>query len=111
MYYKKMILLCLVPLSLFAAEKKADTKELFDYSTLHVNNSLSVYAAKVNMQNFEEEHAYSIGLLHQSTDLNTEIGIGYMQPVDQVNALLDPTVFRKLYLQDDGVLFFMHYHF
>jgi hypothetical protein len=111
MYYKTMILLCLLPLFLFASDKKVDTKELFDYSSLPIKNSVCIYAAKVNMQNFEDDNAYSIGFLHQSRDSNTEMGVGYMQPVDQVNALLDPAAFKTLSQQDDGVLFFMNYHF
>lgn len=100
-----------MPLFLFASDKKVDTKELFKYSSFQINNGMCVYAAKTNMQNFEDNNAYSIGLLHQSRDLNTEIGIGYMQPVDQIDALLDPTAFKTLSQQDDGVLFFMNYHF
>jgi len=111
MYYKKIILLCLLPLSLYASQKRVDTKELLDYSSLQINNSVSVYAAKTNMQNFEDDNAYSIGLMHQSKDSNTEIAVGYMQPVDQVATLLDPTAFKTVSQQDDGVLFFMNYHF
>jgi hypothetical protein len=111
MYYKKIFLLCLLPLFLFASEKKVDTKELFEYSSIQINNSVSVYAAKTNMQNFEVDNAYSIGLMHQSKDSNTEVGVGYMKPVDQIDILLDPTAFKTLSQQDDGVLFFMNYHF
>jgi len=111
MYYKKIFLLCLLPLFLFASEKKVDTKELFEYSSIQINNSVSVYAAKTNMQNFEVDNAYSIGLMHQSKDSNTDVGIGYMQPVDQITALLDPTAFKTFSQQEEGMLFFMNYHF
>lgn len=111
MYYKKMILLCLLPFFLFASDKKVDTKELFDYSSLPIQKGLRVYAAKVSMQNFEDDHAYSIGFLHQSRDLNTEVGVGYMQPVDQINALIAPLAFKTLSKQEEGVLFFMNCHF
>lgn len=111
MYYKKIILLCLLPLFLFASEKKVDTKKLFKYSSLPINQSVHVYAAKTNMQNFEDDNAYSIGLMHQSKDTKTEFAVGYMQPVDQVNALLDPNLFKTLSQQEEGVLFFMNCHF
>lgn len=111
MYYRKVILLCLLPLFLYASENKADIKELFKYSSLQINNRVCVYAAKTNMQNFEDDNAYSIGLMHQSKDLTTDVGVGYMQPVNKIDALLDPAAFKTLSQQDDGVLFFMNYHF
>jgi hypothetical protein len=111
MHYKKLIWLCLFPLFLFASDKKVNTKELFEYSSLQINDIVSVYAAKTNMQNFEDDKAYSIGLMHQSKDTNTDVGIGYMQPVDQIATLLDPTAFKTLSQQEDGMLFFMNYHF
>jgi hypothetical protein len=110
-YYKKIILLFLLPFFLFASDKKVNTKELFAYSSLQINNSVSVYAAKTNMKNFEDDHSYSIGFLHQSKGSNTEVGVGYMQPVDQIDALLNPTAFKTLSQQDEGVLFFMNCHF
>lgn len=111
MYYKKIILLCLLPFFLFASENKVDRKELLKYSSLPINQSVHVYAAKTYMQNFKDDNAYSVGLMHQSKGSSTEFAVGYMQPVDQVNALLDPVAFKTLSQQDKGVLFFMNCHF
>lgn len=111
MYYKKIILLCLLPLFLFASEKEVDTKKLLKYSSLPINQSVHVYAAKSNMQNFKDDNAYSVGLMHQSKGSHTEFAVGYMQPVDQVNALFDLTAVKILSQQDEGVLFFMNHHF
>jgi len=102
----------LLSLTLYASDNLVEEKDVFDYSGLCLNNTLSLYAAKVNMNYFEDDAAYSIGLLlHDSKKSHTHFGLGYLHPI----YLSDD--FSRLQLQDnesekeDGILFFMNHSF
>ena len=112
MLHKKLIILYVLIISLHGSETKEHKQELLDYSHIYVNDSLSFYAAKVNIQNFQDDQAYSVGLLLQKDDgTNTDYGIGYMQPCEQIDSLLGAPAPGYEDRKDDGILFFMNYHF
>lgn len=126
MFYKKLIFIYLLSISLYANDENTDIqqsvsvdskniykqKELFEYSNISINNTLSFYAAKVYMKNFEENHGYSIGLLsHEDESTGTGFGVGYMKSSSEVYSLLDKSPQDLNSNSDDGVLFFMNYKF
>ena len=108
--YKKIILIFVLALSLYASDEKKH--DLFNYSYVCVNDSLNFYAGKVYMQNFQDDNAYSVGLLlHEDKNVKTDFGLGYMQPTDQIDSLLISSVDKTGSAKEEGVLFFMNYHF
>lgn len=110
--YKKIILAFLSSLSLFAAEAELNKKELFGYSNLRINSSMSVYAGKVYMQQFHENQSYSTGfLLHDDKNASTEFGFGYTQPSKQIDAIWNSTIPKNEAEKEEGILFFMNYNF
>lgn len=112
MFYKKIILLFLLPLCVYAADAKTERKELLDYSDIYINNKIGFYAARVYMQHFDTEQAYSIGmLLHKEKNASTEFGFGYMQPSAQIDSMLNSSFLSSNGTKEEGMLFFMHYHF
>jgi len=110
MIYKKIILICLLSASLYASDEEVG--DLFDYSCIGVNDSVSVYAGRVYMQNFKNEYAYSVGLLlHDDKRSKTDYGVGYMQPSDEIDSLLISSPDAIDPKKEEGMLFFMNYHF
>ncbi len=110
--YKKIILLCLSSLSLYALDAELKKKELFDYSDLRINSSMSFYAGKIYMQQFNENQSYSTGvLLHDDKNASTEFGFGYMQPSTQIDAIWNSTIQKNEAAKEEGILFFMNYNF
>jgi len=109
---KKLLLMSLVTISLLQAqEDKLSNEELLQYSDYQLNNTLSLYAAKVYMKNFEDDNAYSVGLiLNTDTKSQTDFGVGYMKSSEDIVSILNPSL-TKLNSDDDGVLFFMNYKF
>lgn len=110
--YKKIILALLSSLSLYAAEAELSKKELFDYSDLRINSSMSFYAGKVYMQQFKENQSYSTGfLLHDDKNASTEFGFGYTQPSTQIDAIWNSTIPKNEAEKEEGILFFMNCNF
>ena len=110
--YKKIILALFTSLSLFAADAELNKKELFDYANLRINSSMSFYAGKVYMQQFNESQSYSTGfLLHDDKSAGTEFGFGYMQPSRQIEAIWNSTIPKNEEEKDEGIIFFMNYSF
>jgi hypothetical protein len=108
----KLLFITLFSISLYANENELLEKEdLFKYSSLHINDTVSFYAAQLHMDSIEDENAYSIGLLLKpEIKSDTEFGVGYIKTTDETNLLT--TNPRTLNQEDDeGVLFFMNYKF
>jgi len=110
---KKLLLMSLVTISLLQAqEDKLSNEELLQYSDYQLNNTLSLYAAKVYMKNFEDDSAYSVGLiLNTDTKNQTDFGVGYMKSSEDIASILNPSLAKLNSDNDDGVLFFMNYKF
>ncbi|MBE0499544.1 MAG: hypothetical protein IBX43_09960 [Campylobacterales bacterium] len=110
--YKKISLVLLSSLSLYAAEAELNKKELFDYANLRINSSMSFYAGKIYMQQFNENQSYSTGfLLHDEKNASAEFGFGYMQPSTQIDAIWNSAIPKNEAQKEEGILFFMNYNF
>ena len=112
MFYKKIVLLFLLSLSLYANGDDVETKELLEYTHVHVNGGMSFYAAEVYMKNFEDDRSYSVGLLlRNEKNTDTEFGIGYMKSGSNINSLLSELPQNLDINKDGGMLMFLNYKF
>ena len=108
----KLFFITLFSLSLFANENTvAETEELLKYSSLNINDTISVYAAEIYMNQEEDENSYSVGLLlNAETKGDAEFGVGYVKATEDTTSLTH--IVRPIDKEaDDGVLFFMNYKF
>ena len=89
-----------------------DDTEVLSYSDFNVNETLSLYAGKINMDYFLEDEAYSVGLLlHEKSQANLELGLGYIQPSSKFVNLSENELDKVKAVDEDGVLFFINYSF
>lgn len=107
---KYLVIIFLFPLIVWA--ESSEDKEVLAYSDMYINNTLSLYAGKINMDYFNDSDAYSIGLLLQE-DKTSDIkfGLGYTQPASNFDFLSEAYIDKLYVKEDDGVLFFMNYNF
>jgi len=105
-----LLIFLLLPLSVSATS--AEDEEVLEYTDLHINKALSLYAGKINMDYFDDSDAYSIGLILQE-DLSSgvQFALGYTQPASNFNFLSEVDTEKLNIKNDDGVLFFMSYNF
>ncbi len=108
----KLFIIILFSYSLLADENRAlKTDELFKYSSVHLNESVSLYAAEIYINNLEDKNRYSIGVLLNTESVNdAEFGVGYMKTgIDAMVLLSSIKPFEPEV--NDGLLFFMNYKF
>ncbi len=108
----KLFIIVLFSCSLFAdGNRVLKTDELFKYSSVPINESISIYAAEIYMNNLEDENRYSVGFLLNTETINdAEFGIGYMKVGIDTMVLLSSI--KPLGIEvNDGLLFFMNYKF
>jgi len=107
---KLLIVLITLSCSLFASQ--ADHEEVLSYSDFNVNDSVSLYAGKINMDYFLEDEAYSIGfLLHDNSSSHVAYGCGYIQPSSKFMGFTQDEASKIEKVDEDGVLFFINYNF
>ena len=108
---KKMMLLFLFVLSVYANE--AEQKDLLEYSNVNVHDYFSFYAARMNMQCFQSQYGYSIGLIfHDEKQAYIDFALGYMQPSERVEHFLYTEIPSwNTPEKDEGLLFFLNYRF
>jgi len=105
-----VITLLLFPLAIWA--ESPDEREVLEYSDLHINNTLSLYAGKINMDYFDDSDAYSVGvLLKEDTDSNMQFALGYAQPVSNFDFFSEANIDKLHVKKDEGILFFVNCNF
>jgi len=106
------IVLTFLLLPLTVSAKSMKDKEVLEYSDLHINKELSLYAGKINMDYFDDSDAYSVGfILQEETKSDMQFALGYTQPASNFNLLSELGKETLNIKKEDGVLFFMNYNF
>ena len=108
----KIFFIVLFASLVFADDTKvSETEEIFKYSSVHLNENISLYAAEVYMNQIEKKSSYSVGvLLNSDKKMSAEFGLGYLKAAADSMVLLSST--RTLEKEaNDGILFFMNYKF
>jgi len=92
--------------------QELEEKEVLEYSNLYINNSLSLYAGKVNMEYFDNSDAYCVGFLLQDEEAsNVKLAFGYTQPASNFDIFSEKYAEQINLQKDDGILFYINYNF